>query len=75
MKVVCISKNNKLTLGKIYTVRWMNESSYKNGENNWKILEYYYAVLDDYGKTSLINKNYFIDLDEWRQNKLIEIGI
>lgn len=75
MKVVCISQNNKLTQGKIYTVRWMNESSYKNGENNWKILEYYYAVVDDYGKTSLINKNYFIDLDEWRQNKLIEIGI
>ena len=71
MKVVCISQNNKLTQGKIYTVRWMNESSYKNGE----LLEYYYAVIDDYGKTSLINKNYFIELDEWRQNKLIEIGI
>jgi hypothetical protein len=71
MKVVCISQNNKLTQGKIYTVRWMNESSYKNDE----VLEYYYAIVDDSGQTSLINKSYFIGLDEWRENKLSELGI
>ena len=79
MKVVCISQNNKITQGKIYTVRWMSvsceeggdESSYKNGE----VLEYYYAIVDDSGQTSLINKSYFIGLDEWRENKLSELGI
>ena len=71
MKVVCISQNNKITQGKTYTVRWLNEISYKNGE----VLEYYYAVVDDSGQTSLINKSYFIELDEWRENKLSELGI
>ena len=71
MVVVCNKEHGKITPGKKYTVKWVNESSYKNGE----VLEYYYAVVDDSGQTSLINKSYFIGLDEWRQNKLIEIGI
>ena len=71
MIVVCNKEHGKITPGKKYTVKWVNESSYKNGE----VLEYYYAVVDDSGQTSLINKSYFIGLDEWRQNKLIEIGI
>ena len=76
MKVVCISQNNKLTQGKIYTVKWMNESSYKSDElQRWVVLEYYYAIVDDSGQTSLINKIYFIGLDEWRENKLSELGI
>ena len=71
MVVVCNKEHGKITPGKKYTVKWMNESSYKNDE----VLEYYYAIVDDSGQTSLINKSYFIGLDEWRENKLSQIGI
>jgi len=74
MVVVCNKEHGKITPGKKYTVKWVNESSYKNGEV-FEVLEYYYAVLDDLGQTSLINKSYFIELYEWRENKLSELGI
>ena len=69
-KIVCIKSHKKLTIDKIYTIKWTNESIF-NGES----IDYYYGLIDDLNETSLIHVSYFTTLEEWRNKKINELGI
>ena len=69
-KIVCIKSHKKLTIDKIYTIKWTNESIF-NGVS----IDYYYGLIDDLNETSLINVSYFTTLEEWRNKKINELGI
>ena len=68
MKLICISNSNRndrlrlnLTVGKVY-----------DGEiDDWGS----YIVRNDAGEINPYSKRTFITLDEWREEKLKEIGI
>ena len=69
-KIVCIKSHKKLTIDKIYTIKWTNESIF-----NEESIDYYYGLIDDLNQTSLINVSHFTTLEEWRNKKINELGI
>lgn len=73
-KIVCVKSHKKLTLDKIYTIKWTNESIFKN-ESGELAIDYYYGLIDDLNETSLIHVSYFTTLSEWRNKKINELGI
>lgn len=69
-KIVCIKSHKKLTIDKIYTIKWTNESIF-----NEESIDYYYGLIDDLNQTSLIHVSHFTTLEEWRNKKINELGI
>jgi hypothetical protein len=75
LRVICIkleSLNNRLEIGKIYTVR---DVSWSQARTNNFPRKYYVVVSDKGEKTGWISANYFKPLSEMRQEKLNELGI
>ena len=67
MKIVCIKsdRNNKVTVGKVYNVIYVNEVLSVNN----------YYIENDSGDKSLYDKRMFITLEEFREKRLSELGI
>lgn len=69
MKIVCISKDHKyltLTYGKIYNADQIFTKDKLMGKH---------LIEDDFGAFGWYNKDLFISLEEFRDNKLKELGL
>lgn len=72
LKVVCnfIKDFSEFTINKQYDVINMRKYIYdENGYNKHT----YYHVVNDKGKLTSVSSNYFITLEEWRENQLNKI--
>ena len=81
MKVVCIEPLSDTDLGELRSIKYggIYDVFYRPGQIRELQLEKYVAfgleIINEYGKRHVYRRSRFITLQEWRENKLNEIGI
>ncbi len=77
MKLKCIKTKTiqygKLTIGKIYELDSIGERELLQDAYVGSYSSYF--IKDDDGKYRYFSKECFIDIEEWRDNKLNELGV
>ena len=67
MKVVCIKKDGFLEVGKVYNIPYQ--------PNEFEIASVIGIWHDEIGETTIYNKENFVEINEWREIRLNELGI
>lgn len=78
--VICNKYHRSLTIGKAYKVIAKHHylrATKKREEGMEKFIDYepVYCIIDDFGEKGYYDSSIFIDLEEWRDIQLKELGI